>query len=67
MKVKTYTNDNTDLACTVYKIYWRYDDGSVKARYELFNKKNGIIYERKKGKINVNMFRWCYLINKLSF
>ena len=43
----TYTNDTTDLACKILKVYHVYENGDAKVRYALFYKKGSSIIENK--------------------
>lgn len=47
MKPGSYTNDNTDLLLTVFKVY-AISKGYYKIRGILTNKRNGIVYEKIK-------------------
>ena len=57
-----YTNDTTDLICQIIAVYHVYENGDVKAKYHLFNKKNGISYERKTAKLPKKFFDWNYKV-----
>ena len=51
-----YTNDTTDLGCEILRVFHVYENGDVKAKYHLYNKKNGISYERKTAKLPKKFF-----------
>ena len=46
----TYTADNTDLAIFIEKVRYRGDE-YIKVKGKVFNKYNGIVYERKNLKL----------------
>jgi len=52
-----WTNEYTDLVLIVKKVHHRYEDGTVKIRYRLLNKKNGIEYENRNGKLPSTFFK----------
>ena len=51
-----WTSDITDLICEVIAVYHVYENGDVKAKYHLYNKKNGISYERKTVRLPKKFF-----------
>ena len=54
-----YTNDSTDLALKVLKLqFHNKEKGYKKVKALLFNKKNGIIYERKAYTLSAKFFKW---------
>lgn len=55
-----WTNNRTDLVCEILKVFYTYSNGDFKVRYKLYNKKNNIVYEVKKTRINKNFFTWNF-------
>jgi hypothetical protein len=57
-----WTNDRTDLICEIVSVHHVYENGDVKVKYMLYNKKNNIFYETKSTKLRKLFFDWNYKV-----